>query len=67
MSAPVPAASRVYTTRQLSELLGVSMKTVRLMNKLGELPGVLSRRGQGRWSRTAIDNWLSGKGATYAS
>jgi excisionase family DNA binding protein len=61
---PVPpsaVSARTYNIREMATLLGVSVPTVRVMDRRGELPGRVRPNGHGRWKRAVVDAWLKGQ------
>ncbi|MCX8145879.1 MAG: excisionase family DNA-binding protein [Azovibrio sp.] len=60
----VVADSQVYSTREASELLGVSLRTVQLWVDSGVLQAWKTAGGHRRISKASVDALLKGRGAT---
>lgn len=55
-----PTLRKMFTERDLSELLQCDVRTVRRLEKAGDLPPAIRFGGSKRWRVRTIEEWLDG-------
>lgn len=60
VASPVgPASTRLFDSRALADVLGVSERHLRKLHASGKLPAPIRLGRCLRWSRQLIDEWIS--------
>jgi predicted DNA-binding transcriptional regulator AlpA len=54
-----PPAPAVYTAPQVARMAGISLKHLRKLSRLNQVPGFLRLGAASRYQRSAIDAWLA--------
>jgi len=55
------SGGRLWTTREVAELVGLSAETILRRHRAGELPGIRLGSNVLRFRESAIEAWLEGR------